>query len=150
MALGSESGKERRTGTRDMVEKWLTGRQRMLVLFSELGGLSMYDDADRPLEKVLKEFCQEMVDYIAFGHFEVYDRIIRGDERRSKVIRIAEEVYPSIATATDRAIAFNDKYDAANQDQPLNDLTTDLSRLGEVLATRIEMEDKIVTSLTGA
>ena len=96
MALGNGSGKERRTGTRDMVEKWLTGRQRMLVLFSQLGGLSIYD-ADRPLEKVVREFCQEMVDYIAFGHFEVYDRIIRGDERRSKVIRIAEEVYPSIA-----------------------------------------------------
>lgn len=148
MALGNESGKERRTNTKEMVEKWLTSRQKMLVLFSQLGGLELYD-ADRPVEKVLKEFCQEMVDYIAFGHFEVYDRIVRGDERRSKVIRIAEEVYPTIADATEKAVAFNDKYDTSDHDQSLDDLTADLSKLGEELATRIEMEDKIVKALTG-
>lgn len=149
MASLNESGKERRTGTRDMVEKWLAGRQKMLVLFSQLGGLDLFD-ADRPVEKVLKEFCQEMVDYIAFGHFEVYDRITRGGERRAKVIRIAEALYPRVAAATEVAIAFNDKYDASNHDLSMDELTADLSKLGEELATRIEMEDKLVVALTGS
>ena len=58
MASRSESGKERRTGTKEMVEKRLVGRQKMLVLLSQLSGLNLYD-ADRPVEKVLKDFSIE-------------------------------------------------------------------------------------------
>ncbi|PLY17111.1 MAG: Rsd/AlgQ family anti-sigma factor [Sedimenticola sp.] len=137
---------ERRTRTQDMVDKWMAERQQMLVLFCRLAGLEPYTP-DKPVKEQLKDFCEVLVDYTAFGHFEVYDRISRGEERRSDVLQVAEEVYPKVAEVADVVIAFNDKYDSSDHNQPLDQLHQDLSTLGENLALRIEMEDRIVSSL---
>ena len=72
---------DRRMRTRQMVDKWMTERQQMLVLYCQLAGLEPYTP-DRSSKDLLRQFCQVMVDYIAFGHFEVYNRIGQGEERR--------------------------------------------------------------------
>ncbi|MCP3868382.1 MAG: sigma D regulator [Gammaproteobacteria bacterium] len=141
-----EEASERRTRTRDMIEKWMEERQQMLVLYCQLAGLEPYTP-DRSNTQLLRDFCQVLVDYIAFGHFEVYDRISRGDERRSGVRQIAQDVYPKILEVADLTVAFNDKYDSSDHELDLENLDTDLSRLGAELATRIEMEDRVVAAL---
>ncbi|MCW8977023.1 MAG: sigma D regulator, partial [Sedimenticola sp.] len=98
-------------------------------------------------KQLLRDFCQLMVDYVAFGHFEVYDRITSGEERRGEVIKVAEAAYPRISEVTESVVSFNDKYDLADHEQSLEDLATDLSILGEELAGRIELEDKLVKAL---
>ena len=146
MTVQREETKERRVRTQEMVDKWLSERQQMLVIYCQLAGLEPYTP-DKPLKKLLREFCQVLVDYIAFGHFEVYDRIGRGEERRTQVLQIAEDVYPRVAKVADLAVAFNDKYESAKLDPPLDDLDRDLSELGVELAGRIEMEDQVVNAL---
>ena len=141
-----EENVERRVRTQEMVDKWMLERQQMLVLYCQLAGLEPYTP-DKPIKKLLRDFCQVLVDYIAFGHFEVYDRISRGDERRSRVLQIAEKVYPKVAEVADLAVSFNDKYEAESGDQPLDSLDQDLSELGAELANRIEMEDQVVNAL---
>lgn len=128
-----------------MVDKWMYERQQVLVLFCQLAGLETYTPEKR-LKEQLEGFCEVLVDYIAFGHFEVFDRIARGDERRQDVMKVAEEVYPRVAEVAEEVVAFNDKYDLVD-DQVLEHLHDDLSVLGESLASRIEMEDKIVSTL---
>lgn len=139
-------GSERRVRTREMVDKWLAERQEMLVLYCQLAGLEPYTQ-DRSTKDLLRKFCQVMVDYIAFGHFEVYNRISQGDERRMRVLQIAEEVYPKIAEVAEISVAFNDKYDSMNHAQPMDQLDEDLSMLGAELASRIELEDRVVEAL---
>ena len=145
-ATETGGGSERRKRTKEMVDKWLLERQQMLVLYCQLAGLEPYTP-DKPSKQLLRNFCQVMVDYIAFGHFEVYDRISRGEERRSQVLKIAGDVYPRVAEVTELAVAFNDKYDDIGQDQSLEELDEDLSRLGSELASRIELEDHVVKAL---
>lgn len=145
-SMHSNSGQERRARTQEMVEKWLSERQQMLVLYCKLAGVESFDP-DKPEKQLLRDFCQLMVDYVAFGHFEVYDRITSGEERRGQVIQVAEEAYPRIAEVTESVVAFNDKYDLSDHEQPLDQLSNDLSRLGEELANRIELEDKLVDAL---
>jgi regulator of sigma D len=99
------------------------------------------------VQEALGEFCQVLMDYMAFGHFEIYDRISRNEERRSSVVRVAEEVYPKVVEATDAAVAFNDKYDSSDHEIVLDQLSQDLSVLGEKLATRVEMEDRLVAAM---
>lgn len=142
----SEVSKERRSGTQDMVDKLLSERQEVLVEFCKLAGLqaASVDDRDHDLQA----FCQLLVDYSAFAHFEIYERIIDGRERRGQVVEVAREVYPRIAEATETAVEFNDKYDANDHDLDLHRLDADLSKLGEELAIRIEMEDRIIQALT--
>ncbi|HEB95322.1 MAG TPA: sigma D regulator [Sedimenticola thiotaurini] len=146
MASQIESGQERRVRTREMVDKWLQERQEMLVLYCQLAGLEPYTP-DKPNKQLLADFCQVLVDYVAFGHFEVYERISRGEERRQQVKRVAEEVYPKIAATTDTVVAFNDKYDASGDNGMLDRLDDDLSQLGAELAVRIEAEDRVVQAL---
>ncbi|MCP4286560.1 MAG: sigma D regulator [Gammaproteobacteria bacterium] len=146
MSKQQGDGEERRVRTREMVDKWLTERQEMLVLYCQLAGLKPYTP-DRSSKDLLRKFCQVMVDYIAFGHFEVYNRISQGDERRAQVLQIAEEVYPRIAEVAEVSVAFNDKYDTKEHEQPLDQLDEDLSVLGAELTSRIELEDQVVKAL---
>jgi len=144
--MQNSGAEERRTRTQEMVTNWLAERQQMLVLYCKLAGIESFDP-DKPEKQLLRDFCQLLVDYVAFGHFEVYDRITAGDERRGEVIRVAREAYPKIALVTEHVVAFNDKYDLSDHPQPLDDLNEDLSNLGEALASRIELEDRLVEAL---
>lgn len=138
---------DRREGTRGMIRKLLNERQEMLTMFCRVAGLEPYNDAT-PGADVLQDFCQVLIDYSAFGHFEIYERIVAGRERRSQVVAVAREVYPRIAEASEVAVEFNDKYDASDHKLDLHQLDRDLSKLGEELAVRIEMEDRIIQALT--
>ncbi len=144
--INREEANERRTRATDMVDKLLVERQEMLRLFCQVSGLEPYN-SDKPVPEALSEFCQVLMDYMAFGHFEIYDRISRQEERRNSVMRVAQEVYPKVVDATDAAVAFNDKYDSSEHDIVLDELSADLSALGEELAVRVEMEDKLVAAM---
>lgn len=147
MSLPGTGAGERRAGTQDIVDKLLAERQEVLVMFCRVAGLEPYV-AEASTKELLQDFCQLLVDYSAFGHFEIYQRIVNGDERREQVIKVAEEVYDKIAEASEVAVAFNDRYDAADHKLDLAHLGEDLSVLGEELAVRIEVEDRIISALT--
>jgi regulator of sigma D len=137
---------ERRTNTQDLIEKLLKERQEMLVLFCQVAGLEPYRRSSS-LDLLLQTFCQVLIDYTAFGHFEVFGRISDGNERRSGVIRVANEIYPDFVAASEAAVAFNDKYDLSDHALKLDDLAEDLSRLGEEMAVRIELEDQLLATM---
>lgn len=145
MSAGSVTSGERRTRTAEMIDKLLVERQEMLSLFCQVAGLEPYTSVDSD-ERTLRKFCQVLMDYIAFGHFEIYERISHGDEKRSDVIKVAEKVYDRVVEATEYAVAFNDKYDAVGKFEH-GKLEKDLSILGEELAIRIEMEDRLVAAM---
>ena len=139
---------ERRERTREMIDKLLSERTQVLVKFCQVAGLEPYTpDKHKPVLARLQEFCQLLVDYSAFGHFEIYDRIANGEERRVQVLGVAEEVYPRIVETTSAAVAFNDRYDPSDHPLSIEHLSKDLSALGELLAARIELEDRLIGAL---
>ncbi len=141
-----ERNEDRRSNTQELVDKLLEERAKMLVLYCRAAGL----DADPPgdsVAKTVEEFCQLLVDYIAAGHFTLYDRIVNGEERRQRVAEVADDIYPDIAETTGSALDFNDKYENPEKVKDDAQLAEDLSILGEQLATRIELEDKLITLL---
>jgi len=146
MSEGRADNNERRTRTREMVDKLLIERQEMLALFCQVAGLEPYTPGEMNQRK-LRRFCQVLMDYMAFGHFEILARISRGEEKRSSVVKVAEEVYEKILEATEYAVAFNDKYDSPTDDE-CKQVQNDLSILGEELAARIELEDRLVAAMT--
>jgi regulator of sigma D len=126
----------------------LSERQRMLVLFERLAGVAPYAD-EMPNDQLLCEFSQILVDYIASGHFGLYERISEGKERRRGVVQLAEELYPRIANTTQVAVEFNDVYEKMNGESIGGELNSLLSKLGEELAVRIELEDQLITEMLG-
>lgn len=137
---------ERRSGSRELVKKLLAERTEMLVLFCRVAGLEPFKEEKQrtSAQKLLQELCQVLVDYIAAGHFGLYERIANGAERRQALAELAAKYYPRIAATTDAALAFNDKYDCEDPGELTEDLAKDLSHLGEQLAARIELEDQLL------
>lgn len=146
MSFQQTGSEERRTTTQELIDKLLKERQEMLVLFCQVAGLEPYHRS-ASLDSLLQTFCEVLIDYSAFGHFEVFGRISDGNERRSGVIRVAEEIYPDFVKASEVAVAFNDKYDLSDHALKLDHLSEDLSRLGEELAVRIELEDQLLATM---
>lgn len=136
----------RRPQTSKMIQELLQERQQVWSMYCELGGMKPYSP-EPPLTVAIQRFCQVLIDYISLGHFGVYRRIIDGTERRTQAVEAAEQVYPAIEDATDVALAFNDKYEQLEAAALRFDLERDLSRLGEALATRFDLEDRLMDSL---
>ena len=149
------SREERRLGSQEMVQKLVTERTEMLSLYCQLAGLEPYTNGKtngknsrtKPEKEVLQKFCQVLVDYIAAGHFSLYERIVNGTERRQQIAGLAEKLYPEIANTTESALDFNDKYDCGDHCEITMAFSDDLSLLGEKLAFRIELEDKLIKQL---
>jgi regulator of sigma D len=139
---------DRRSRLSHTINELLAERQDVLVGYCELAAL----EASRsPLHKILKElkrFNQLLVDYAALGHFEIYQRIMEGKERRASIQAIASEIYPVISRTTDNFVEFNDKYEGADDDDSIIPLAQDLSLIGEAMASRIEKEDKLLREMS--
>ncbi len=84
-----------------------------------------------------------LIDYLSLGHFGIYRRILEGRERRKAILEAAEEIYPDFSSTTQDAVSFNDKYEHPDSDLYARELEKDLSLLGERLAKRFEMEDRL-------
>ncbi len=137
---------DRRVQTRELVKKLVAERKEMLVLFCRAAGLGSVVN-DEPVDDVVQRFCEVLIDYVAAGHFTLYDRIAAGKERRNRVREVAAQVYPRLSATTDAALEFNDTYSAAGTVTDMNKLAHDLSRLGEHIAARIELEDQLLNCL---
>ncbi len=139
---------DRRNKLSHTIEELLDERQAVLVGYVELSALQ---SADAPIDEVLsklKRFNQLLVDYAALGHFEIYQRIMDGKERRKSIKAIADEIYPVISRTTDYFVEFNDKYEGADRRDSILLLAEDLSLFGEAMASRIEKEDKLLKEMS--
>lgn len=140
---------ERRTRSRSIIDQLEAERAEVLVNFCRVAGIEPYEDSDQQsnLEECLRDFCQIMVDYLAAGHFGLYQRILDGQERRQDICNLAEELYPQIAKTTQFALDFNDKYEHETEDAFNEQFSEDLSQLGQALASRIELEDRLFQAM---
>lgn len=146
----SQAPKERRERTKKEIKQLIDNRSSMLAQFYNLVKLTEDTSADINVTlDFVDEFCQNLVDYLAAGHFEIYRRIEEGNERRDEMLKLAEKVMPGINATTQIAIAFNDLYDSSESinEELIEQLPSHLSRLGEQLATRIDLEDQFINCL---
>ncbi len=149
MLSKAKKGSDRRQRTRQLIDKMLAQREQLMALLCEVSGVEPFA-TKKPLPQLLEEFCQVLVDYIASGHFGLYERIAVGTERRKAVVKLAQQSYAKIVDTTQVALDFNEKYDDLKDRDDLEILQPDLWHLGEELATRIELEDKLIESLLGS
>ena len=146
MPVATPINTERRQQSFELITKLQIERQEVLSLYCHFTELKPFS-ANEAVKSLLKQFSQMLVDYVSLGHFGVYERLLAGTERRSSVLTIAKEIYPEFSLTTDAAISFNDKYDNVDKIEGFEDLEQDLSVLGENLAKRIDLEDKLCEAM---
>lgn len=135
---------DRRAGSRKMIQELLGVRDRLLALYRDLAAQQPF--SAKASVDLLEQFCEALIDYTADAHFRLYRYVDEKRERRRSVLEVAERVYAGVLATTDEILQFNDKYDFSRGRKSLNleALDKDLSRLGERLADRIELEDQII------
>jgi regulator of sigma D len=146
MLENCKSAKERWGGVNNIIDRWLQERQELLVDYCALSGIDSFDENNSDHAKMIRHFCQTLVDYASAGHFEVYDQLIKEGQEfgDKKALETAATLYDSIDTTTEYLLDFNDKYQETDD---LSSLTSDLSQAGQQLETRFEAEDQMIAVL---
>ncbi|MEH6557880.1 MAG: sigma D regulator [Oceanicoccus sp.] len=137
---------ERWNAVDELVERWLQERQLVIVQFCALSGVHELSQDEDPSNVRLQRFCQLLVDYMSAGHFEVYYEVIREAEAfQDGSANLAKALMPEITVTTKASMDFNDLYADAAGD--LTNLSNSLSKLGENLAARFELEDQLINTM---
>lgn len=146
MSAVMQSIPERRLETADLIKELKKERHEVWAMYCRVAELKPFS-AGKKVQNKLAEFSQLLVDYVSLWHFGIYERLLSGCERRQAVLSIVDEIYPELSKTTDAAIVFNDKYEHAAINLKTDGLEQDLSILGENLAIRMGLEDKLCTIL---
>jgi regulator of sigma D len=142
-----QSLSERRELTRKLVYELLEERRQLWALHERLIAMQPFRE-DRELKRLVRQYCQILIDYISLEHFGIYQRIAEGGERRRRVIELADEIYPRLIETTDAALDFNDKCEGLSDVELPGQLAGELAVLGDALTTRMELEDRLIESMT--
>ncbi|MEO1889621.1 MAG: Rsd/AlgQ family anti-sigma factor [Cycloclasticus sp.] len=137
-----------RDHTGALITELLQERKEVWTLYCTVSGIEEHP-TNKSFEELIQAFCQLAVDYISLGHFGVYAKILDGSERRKSVVEAAARIYPAMSKATEAVLDFNDKYQKITPAKIVNELSGDLSILGEHLANRIELEDELLGEMLG-
>ena len=137
----------RRTRQTHTINSLVQERQQVLVSMCALAELESGEVPSDTVIHNLRNFNQQLVDYTALGHFEIYERIVDGKERRGNIKKVADRVYPLISGTTQLFVDFNDKYEGIDEKDSLTNLYRDLSSIGEAMAERIESEDMLLREI---
>ncbi|MEH6471818.1 MAG: sigma D regulator [Halopseudomonas sp.] len=143
------NAKERWGGVSDLIDRWLQERQDLLSLFVALPQQQLGEE----LVEILRNFSQITVDYASSWHFGVYEHLLaEADEFNDGGLDLARELEPKIQATTDAILTFNDNYSERESlcVQDVAHLSQDLSKLGELLAERFELEDQLIETLHNA
>lgn len=133
---------ERRLRTVQLIDELQNERQDLWSLYCQIGDLKPFTD-EEPVKTKLMRFAEVLVDYVSLGHFGLYERILAGTERRTSLMTTATDIYPEFSEVTELSVSFNDKYENAGGTAAFTSLADDLSVLGESLAKRFELEDRL-------
>ncbi|KAA6041693.1 sigma D regulator [Pantoea sp. ICBG 1758] len=132
-------------GGNELVDAWLRARRHLLVTYYELIGIKPNKEALTALnEQALDDFCHTLVDYLSTGHFSMYERIIKDLQGDSPLVAAAH-LYPALESNTDRIMQLYDSHlQQAITDENCVEFQRALSEVGETLASRFSLEDKLI------
>ncbi len=139
-----KDNRERWQAVETLLQGWLKERREVLVKYAAIAANLERDTEKASVDAGLERLCQLLVDYVSVGHFEVFYELIREAEAFADGSdTIANEIIPRIGDTTEVILGFDEKYPTEEQEDP----GADMSLLGEVLESRFELEDRLITLL---
>lgn len=148
MLENCQNARERWGGVSELIDRWLKGRQELLVHYCDLSGEHDFSQTEALKQKFIR-LCEVLMDYVSTGHFEIYEQLIsEAREFNDGGLELATKVYPRIQKTTEVALGFNDQVDNRElSEQDVKALFEELSHLGESLESRFAMEDVLIEQL---
>ncbi|RTZ13724.1 sigma D regulator [Vibrio aquaticus] len=136
-------------GSSEVIDHWLETRQSLIVEYCKLGSLQPANGhanvVELPSPKEISSFCDHVVDYISEGHFKIYDMVMEKWQATGfKTNDDIDGAYAKIILTTEPLLEFNDKYVKVTADDELPNFEVDMSKVGELLEVRFEVEDNLI------
>ena len=146
MALDSQTLEAHWNEASALVERWIEDRRELLVEYCDLTEVTDFSDAALNHEAKLEEFCELIVDYVSFGHFEIFIKLNESATlfANEEGVGLSQPILAKIQITTDQILNFNDKYTTTKD---LETLIIDLASLGEVFVQRFADEDTLIDVL---
>ena len=145
--MNNQSFCERRHQTLKLAQELLDKRDKVWALHGHLIKLKP-DSEEQALEPLVRQFCQELIDYISLEHFGIFHHLLGGNEQRRSILVLADEIFPQMVETTDIALDFNDKCEALSPAFLQFELPGELVILRDALARRVELEDVLIEAMT--
>ncbi|TRW94433.1 Rsd/AlgQ family anti-sigma factor [Candidatus Methylobacter oryzae] len=141
MSIAVQLNPERKQQAHQLIAELQHERQQVWFLYCHVAALMPFS-ANPTVRKKLARFSEILIDYVSLGHFGICECLFRDADSQDPALSAAEQIYPALSSTTDAAVSFNDKYEGGAA-IVLDDLKQDLSALGENLAKRIDLEDRL-------
>ena len=122
-------------------------RSAVWAMYCKMAEMKPFFADSEKLRPLLSRFSQLLIDYVSLGHFGIYEHLLTEQQQQAEVLTYANRIYPAFSNTTASAISFNDAYDDGKRNFKTEHLESDLSRLGEHLARRMELEDRLCSML---
>ncbi|MGZ8157202.1 MAG: Rsd/AlgQ family anti-sigma factor [Methylobacter sp.] len=141
MSIAVKLNPERQQQAYQLIAELQHERQEVWSLYCHIAELIPFS-ANQTVRKKLARFSEMLIDYVSLGHFGVCECLFADADNQDPALSAAKEIYPALSSTTQAAVSFNDKYENGAATM-LDELKHDLSALGESLAKRIDLEDRL-------
>ena len=138
---------EKASQHRQLVTALQEERSAVWTMYCKIAEMKPFFANSEKVRPMLSRFSQLLIDYVSLGHFGIYEHLLTKKQQQFAVLSYANSLYPAFSNTTASAILFNDAYDEGKRNFKTDNLATDLSTLGEHLAQRMELEDRLCSML---
>ncbi|SFS73825.1 regulator of sigma D [Succinivibrio dextrinosolvens] len=122
--------------------------QYMRILNVSVSRSSNKNDVCYPSYEDVTKFCDQLVDYMSHGHFDLFPKILELIENASgRSLSIAHRTLPRIEDTTEYLMKFTDKYAEDLNEAKMATVQKDLSSIGKALEVRFKNEDRLIIAL---
>ena len=122
--------------------------QYMKILNVSVSRSSNKNDVCYPSYEDVTKFCDQLVDYMSHGHFDLFPKILELIENASgRSLSIAHRALPRIEDTTEYLMKFTDKYAEDLNEAKMATVQKDLSSIGKALEVRFKNEDRLIIAL---
>jgi regulator of sigma D len=141
MSIAVQMNSEKKQQAYQLIAELQKERQEVWSLYCNIAELIPFS-ANRTVRKKLARFSEILIDYVSLGHFGVCEYLFAGADSLDPALSVVEKIELALSASTEVAVSFNDKYESDAAIIP-DELKQDLSALGENLAIRSELEDRL-------
>ena len=141
MPLAVQINPEKKQQAYQLIAELQNERQEVWSLYCHIAELIPFS-ANRTVRKKLVRFSEILIDYVSLGHFGVCEYLLAAGDKSDPALSVVRKIDLALSASTEASVSFNDKYDS-DAAIILDNLKQDLSVLGESLAARSDLEDRL-------
>ncbi len=131
---------------KDVIQSVLASRNKTLSIYQEVMTYKPFKSSSL-LREVLEDLCEQLVDYSGNIHFNFLNTQLKNPLLEDTALAVLKESSPFLIDNTQKILDFQDAYNSDLDEVKMANLTAELNKLGEVIAKRVLLEDKLINSI---